>query len=188
MESRSVARCERAAADRASRRSRPGGKVGMQCIPSRRLAKVDRHDPTISKKAQEARPAKYVRVPTEWRRPVPTSISVATTASSHHQRRPATVNTARTSLLLLSWIFSSCSSPAYLPDPGEPDCGGCRRDRCGACSLSRRPGGSGACAEAIPGCCGAGSAAPPRSVESKETSWTTASGEYDGIGAPSGRK
>jgi hypothetical protein len=32
----------------------PGRKVRMECIPSKRKAKFDRHDPTISKKAQEA--------------------------------------------------------------------------------------------------------------------------------------
>ncbi len=32
----------------------PGVKVRMECIPSKRKAKFDRHDPTISKKAIEA--------------------------------------------------------------------------------------------------------------------------------------
>jgi hypothetical protein len=32
----------------------PGHKVRMECIPSKQKAKFDRHDPTISKKAQEA--------------------------------------------------------------------------------------------------------------------------------------
>jgi hypothetical protein len=32
----------------------PGRKVRMECIPSKRKAKFDRHDPAISQKAQEA--------------------------------------------------------------------------------------------------------------------------------------